>query len=106
MIEMTQALRKAIRVIVQVAKPQKIILFGSRVQRNNPSQSDYDLLVLKRDLKKTRALAQKIYLNFKNIGAPIDVIVADLKTYEELKEDPYLIYREAAQHGRVIYEKV
>ena len=102
---MTQALRKAVRVIVQVAKPQKIILFGSRALGSNTPQSDYDLLVLKRGLKKTRALAQKIYLNFKNIGAPIDVIVVDLKTYEQFKEDPYFIYREAAQHGQVIYEK-
>jgi hypothetical protein len=60
---------------------------------------------LKRGLEKRGALAQKIYLKFKDVGAPIDLIVADLDTYEQLKADPYLIYSEAARNGRTVYEK-
>ena len=39
------------------------------------------------------------------VGAPVDVIVADLDKYEHLKTDPYLIYSEAAKNGRMVYEK-
>ncbi|MCJ7808758.1 MAG: nucleotidyltransferase domain-containing protein [Desulfobulbaceae bacterium] len=102
---MTNSLEKAIKIIVQVAEPDKIILFGSHAKGDFGIGSDYDLLVLKRGLKKQRALSQKIYLNFKDIGAPIDVIVADLEKYEKLKSDPYLIYFEAAKNGRMVYEK-
>ncbi len=102
---MTDPLKKAIKVIVRVAEPDKIILFGSHVKGNSKPESDYDLLVLKKGVKKQRALVQKIYLNFKDIGAPIDVIVADLEKFEELKNDPYLIYFEAANNGRMVYEK-
>ena len=102
---MTSSLEKAIKTIVKVANPDKIILFGSRVMDTKNSTSDYDLLVLKKDVKRQRQLTQKIYLRFKNIGAPIDLIVADLEKYEQLKTDPFLIYSEAAVHGKVIYEK-
>jgi uncharacterized protein len=102
---MTRSLEKVIQIIVEVAAPDKIILFGSHARGDDRPDSDYDFLVLKKGEKKQRALAQKIYLEFKEIGAPIDVIVADLDKFEELKSDPYLIYSEAAKHGRTVYEK-
>lgn len=102
---MSSSLEKAIEVIVGVAKPDKIILFGSRARGDHKAASDYDLLVLKRDVEHRRKLVQKIYLNFKNIGAPVDVIVTDLQEYERSKDDPYLIYSEAARNGRVVYER-
>jgi len=102
---MTRSLRRAIQIIVEVAEPDKIILFGSHARGDDRTDSDYDFLVLKRGEKKQRALTQKIYLEFKDIGAPIDVIVADMDKFEELKSDPYLIYSEAARHGRTVYEK-
>ena len=102
---MSSSLEKATEVIVRVAKPDKIILFGSRARGDYKAASDYDLLVLKRDVEHRRKLVQKIYLSFKNIGAPVDVIVTDLQEYERLKDDPYLIYSEAAKTGRVVYER-
>ena len=102
---MDDSLEKAIKTIVKVAKPDKIILFGSHAKGDDKPESDYDLLVLKRGVKKQRSLTHKIYLNFKDVGAPIDVIVADLDKYEELKTDPYLIYSEANRNGRMVYEK-
>lgn len=102
---MKDSLEKAISIIVRVAEPDRIILFGSLAREDGSSESDYDLLVLKRGIKKERELTQEIYLNFKDVGAPIDVIVADLDRYEELKADPYLIYSEAEKNGRMVYEK-
>ncbi len=62
-------------------------------------ESDYDILVLKREVGRRRKLAQNIYLNFKNIEALVDVIVADLGEYERSKDDPYLIYSDAFRKG-------
>ena len=103
--KMTDPLKKAIGIIVQVAEPDRIILFGSHARGDIRRGSDYDLLVLKRGVEKRRQLVQQIYMNFRDVGAPIDVIVADLDTYEQLKTDPYLIYSEAARNGRTVYEK-
>ncbi len=103
---MSNPLDRAIETIVQVADPDKIILFGSRASEEyREGESDYDLLVLKKGVKKQRELAQRIYLNFTDIGAPVDVIVADTERYEKLKTDPYMIYIEADKNGRIVYEK-
>jgi len=104
-VNMKNALEKAIETIVRVSEPDTIILFGSYAKGKQKKGSDYDLLVLKKGLRKPRNLAQKIYLNFKDIGAPVDIIVASLSKFEKLKSDPYLIYGEASRHGKIVYEK-
>jgi predicted nucleotidyltransferase len=58
---MNDSLEKAINTISQVAEPDKIILFGSHAGGNDKPGSDYDLLVLKRGVRKRRALTQEIY---------------------------------------------
>jgi predicted nucleotidyltransferase len=102
---MNNSLEKAIKTIVKVPEPDKIILFGSHARGDDKPGSDYDLLVLKRGVKKQRSLTQKIYLSFKDVGAYIDVIVADLDKYEHLETDPYMIYSEADKNRRMVYEK-
>ncbi len=102
---MSNPLKKAVEAIVRIAKPDKIILFGSCATGKQKAASDYDLLVIKKNLKNQRRLVHKIYLGFKNIGAPIDVLAIDVDRFEELKDDPYLIYHEVYQKGKVIYEK-
>jgi predicted nucleotidyltransferase len=102
---MKEALEKAVSTIIEVADPDKIILFGSRSKGDSGSESDYDFLVLKKGVKKPRELSRKIYRSFSRIGAPVDIIVSDTDQYERLKDDPHLIYTEADKHGRVLYEK-
>lgn len=102
---MKDPLKKAIETIVRVSEPDKTILFGSYAKGKQKTGSDYDLLILKKGLRKPRNLAQKIYLNFKDIGAPVDIIVASLSKFEKLKSDPYFIYGEASRHGKIVYEK-
>ena len=102
---MENALEKAVSVIIEIAQPEKIILFGSRAKTEDNENSDYDLLILKKGIAGKRKLAQKIYLNFCNIGAPIDLIVEDSDNYESKKNDPFLIFSEINKSGKVIYER-
>lgn len=102
---MKKELNKAIEAIKKIADPDKIILFGSHAKGKSNFDSDIDLLVLKRGVKNRRELAQKIYLNFIDIGAPVDVIVEDPVEFEIKKKDPFLIYKEIAKSGKVVYER-
>ncbi|MCX6150893.1 MAG: nucleotidyltransferase domain-containing protein [Ignavibacteriales bacterium] len=103
---MSESLKKALNIIIKVAEPNKIILFGSRATGRFTDESDYDLLVIKRGVLKQRELARKIYSSFIKVGASIDVLVVDYDRYEQLKNDPYLIYFEANMNGIVVYEQV
>ncbi|MBI5747260.1 MAG: nucleotidyltransferase domain-containing protein [Nitrospirae bacterium] len=102
---MTSSLKNAIKTIVRVASPDKVILFGSHAIGRQKAASDYDILILKKNLKNQRRLVQKIYLNLKNIGTPIDLLAIDSDRFEVLKNDPYMIYFDAFRKGKVIYEK-
>ena len=59
-VSMPNPLERAVKVIIQVADPDKIILFGSRTKYENAPVGDYDLLVLKKGVKENRKLTQRI----------------------------------------------
>jgi len=60
---MNDSLEKAIKIIVQVAEPDKIILFGSHARGDDKPLSDYDLLVLKGGVRKKRNLVSPSFLD-------------------------------------------
>lgn len=40
-----------------------------------------------------------------DVNVPVDVIVDTPERFNELKDNPFLIYNEIAKYGRVVYEK-
>ena len=67
----TGVLDEIIRRIVEVAQPEKIILFGSAARGQLGSHSDLDLLVVK-EVAHRRKLAGKIYQGLYGVGAAVD----------------------------------
>src|SRR3990172_2750312 len=61
--------------IVEVAKPEKIILFGSAARGSMGPNSDVDLLVVKSGANRLDLMGE-IYRNLHGVGEPVDVIVA------------------------------
>ena len=102
---MDDKLKEIIERIVDVVEPDKIILFGSRANEENKEWSDYDICVLKKDVKNKRSLAQKIYRKLFGVGASVDVIVETPEKFNELKDKWFLIHGEIARSGSLLYEK-
>jgi uncharacterized protein len=98
-------IQKIAEIIIQSADPDRIILFGSRARRDNKNQSDYDICVIKRGVKHRRELAMKLYQDLYGLGVAVDVIVETPEIFDELKDNPFMIYHEIAKQGRVIYDK-
>lgn len=101
----TAALKKIIDIITRSADPDRIILFGSRSKGTQTLESDYDICVIKRGVKHRRELAMKLYRNLYGVGVPVDVIVETPETFDELRDNPFMIYHDIAHQGRIIYEK-
>jgi len=97
-------LKEITQQIVKEVAPDKIILFGSRAKKKQSKESDYDIFVLKNDLTHKRKLAQRIYLKL-DVDVSVDIIVETPKRFNQLKDNPFLIYSDIAKYGRVIYEK-
>ena len=97
-----QMLQEIIRRVVKVAKPEKIILFGSAARDEMGPDSDVDLLVIKA-CDHRRNTARKIRRALFGIGVPIDIIVAKPQDIERYKDSIGLIYRPALREGKVLY---
>ncbi len=92
-----------IRRIVEVAKPDKIILFGSAVRGEMGPNSDVDLLIIKRGADALDLMGQ-IYRNLHGVGAAVDAIVVTPEDVERFKESHALVIKPALREGKVVYE--
>lgn len=101
----TAVLKKIVDIIARSADPDRIILFGSRSKGTHIHESDYDICVIKRGVKHRRELAMKLYRDLYGVGVPVDVIVETPETFDELRDNPFMIYHDIAQQGRILYEK-
>ena len=89
--------------IVEVAEPEKIILFGSAARGDADRDSDIDLLIIK-DGADALDLMARIYRRLRGVGAAVDAIVASPDDVERYKDSHALIIKPAVQDGIVVYE--
>lgn len=96
-------LDEIIKRIVEVAQPDKIILFGSAAHGQLGPDSDIDLLVVKSGVPHRRRLAQQIHLNFFGLGVPVDIIVVTPEDIKAFGDKVGTIIGPALHEGEVIY---
>jgi predicted nucleotidyltransferase len=100
-----KTLEKIIQKILEVIIPDKIILFGSRAKGTAREDSDYDLLIIKSDIKNKRELNKKLYRNMLGTNASVDIILETSEIIEEYKDSVGFIYKFALNEGKVVYAK-
>jgi len=97
-----ETLNEIIRRIVEVAQPEKIILFGSAARGEMGPHSDVDLLVVKSGVHR-RNLAKAIYRNLLGVGQAVDIIVVTPEDIERYGKCPALVIEPALREGKVVY---
>jgi predicted nucleotidyltransferase len=104
--EVTPAkVEEAVRRIIQLSRPLKVILFGSYTRGDTGVNSDLDILVVTQDSAvDSRKESVRIRRALRGIGMPMDIVVVPEDKWEQLKDRCGLIYREAASKGIVVYE--
>ena len=100
-------LDEIVRRIVEVAQPEKIILFGSAARGAMGPHSDVDLLIVK-DGEKLSDLQSAIYRNLHRADSPLgeafDVIVVTPAHVERYRDSHPLVIKPALREGMVVYE--
>ena len=100
-----EKVESAIRKIIEVGKPRKIILFGSYVKNMTHTNSDVDFMVISGDdIENPRKEGVRIRRALRGISMPMDIIVVPETVWTRLQNQPGMIYREAAREGRIVYE--
>ncbi len=92
-----------VRRVVEAARPQRIVLFGTAARGAMGPDSGVDLLVVKGGRFHRGRLVEAIYRSLRGAGAAVDVIVATPDEIERFRNDPYLIVSPALREGKVVY---
>ena len=98
-----EILQKIVPRVVEVAKPEKIIVFGFAARGKMGPNSDVDLLVVKKGKYNRSRLAGDIYMNLHGVGQAVDVIVVTPEDVERYRDTHCLIIKPALQEGREVY---
>ncbi len=93
-----------VRRILAVAKPDKIILFGSAATGTMTRDSDIDLLVVEQQPHDPREEYVSIRRALRGMSHPFDIIFITTQWFEESKDVIGGIAYPANRNGKVIYE--
>ncbi len=97
-----------VRRVLSVAKPDKIILFGSAAAGDMTRDSDIDLLIVERELewKAEVWLDERLRIGgtLGDLGYSFDIKLIRAKWFEESKEVIGGIAYPANKYGKVIYD--
>ena len=104
--ESHEPLRTIMEIIIQIAQPERVILFGSRARETAQVESDYDFLIVVRNVQNEREISRRIYraLLDRKVGVAVDVVVVGIETLERHRENPFFIYSQALREGKVFYD--
>ncbi|MGH3090577.1 MAG: nucleotidyltransferase domain-containing protein [Rubrobacteraceae bacterium] len=97
-----EVLEEVVHRIVEVARPERIILFGSGARGGLTKNSDLDLLVVKSGAHR-RKLAQEIYVNLIGVGRSVDVVVVTPEDIGRFGDSPALVIEAALREGVEVY---
>jgi len=98
-----KTLQEVIRRVVEVAQPERIILFGSAARGEMGPHSDVDLLVIKGGEYDQSRLVGDIYMNLHGVGQAVDVILVTPEQVERYRNTHCLIIAPALKEGREVY---
>jgi predicted nucleotidyltransferase len=101
-------LPEIIDVIINIANPEKIILFGSYANGSATDKSDIDLLILKKNLQNETELSGDIYRAMldRDIFISKDLVTMDYDSYYESIYEIGDICKTINTEGILIYESV
>jgi uncharacterized protein len=95
-----------LRVIVEKTRPEKIILFGSYAYGEPTEHSDFDLLVIRRNIESSKASNMEIREAIWGVKAPPASFTFLSKTPEQVESklaSGSPIYEDIIQKGLVLY---
>ncbi len=103
-----KTLPQAVKRIVSVLKPEKIILFGSYAYGNPTHDSDVDLFVIMETNGKHKEKHREISMLLYPRQFPVDIIVRTPKEVDEALRggvDNGFFIREIIKKGKVLYDR-
>ena len=95
--------QEIIRWIVEIAQPERIIIFGSAARGEMGANSDLDLLVIKSGEFNQSRLTGDIYVNLIGVGHAVDIILTTPEQAERYHNVHSLVIAPALRERKEVY---
>ncbi len=105
---MTQAdiqhgVQQVVAQVVNLARPQRVILFGSAAEGCAGPDSDLDFLVIVPDGRNVRQLTDRLNVGVRPRPMPCDFLVVTPSILRRSQHNPGMMYDEILERGHVVY---
>ena len=94
-----------VRRVVETARPERIVLFGSRARGDERPDSDLDLLVIADSSEPRYRRSAPLYGALSDIMTPMDILVYTPEEVAEWSGVRQAFVTTAVREGKVLYEK-
>jgi uncharacterized protein len=105
MMETERILDAIVARIEAVARPERIVLFGSRARGDARDNSDFDLLVIAESDEPRYRRAAPLYAALADVPVEADVLVYTPAEVNEWRAVPQAFVTTAIREGHVLYER-
>lgn len=91
--------------LVSLARPSKIILFGSYARGQAQAGSDLDLLVVEPKIAEPYDEALRLDRALRDLKLPLDLVVVSEAHFNRYGGVPGTLYYRSRQEGQVLYAR-
>jgi uncharacterized protein len=100
----TETIKRLTALLIEAARPKRIILFGSQVRGEAGEDSDLDIMVVEEGVPDRASEMVRLNRLLRSLDIPVDLLVVSAEKFNYWCDTPGNVYFEAATEGVVLYE--
>src|ERR1035441_7260598 len=99
-----ETIKRLTELLVEAAKPKRIIMFGSQARGDAGEASDVDVMVVEEGVSDRAGEMVRLNRLLRPLDIPVDLLVVTAEKFNYWCDTPGNVYFEAATEGEVLYE--